>query len=520
MTFDWSYFLSLFTLGDFWRACVTVIVLSSAAWVLGLGLGFLLACARMSPKRGLNLPARLYIWFFRSIPLLVLLVFVYNLPQLFPQTGAWLGNPFTAGLIGLVATEAAYMAEIHRGGLLSVAAGQREAGHALGFTYWTTLRLVVVQQAFRISLPTLVNEYVTIVKLSSLVSVISLPELLMTGQRLYSQNFLVLETLAAVAVYYVLIVTLFGWGFSRLEHSLDLGRRSAALLDADACQAARVIPAIPVAAQPRMQTGAPKALRLRNLHKSYGRNAVLSGIDLEISCGQVVSIIGPSGSGKTSLIRTINALERIDQGEIVLFDAPYITADISPTAPQVRQGIRRIGMVFQNFQLFPHLTLLENITLAPLRHGLDTPQAARQNAFALLDKVGLLSHANRYPHQLSGGQQQRVAIARALAMRPDVLLFDEPTSALDPELVADVLNVIHDLAREGMTMLVVTHEMDFALSTSDRIVFMEQGRIQLDASPLQIQRGACASASPAIQRVRRFMKLDDRSISPEPLPVA
>ena len=519
MTFDWSYFLSLFTLHDFWSACVTVIVLSSAAWGLGLCFGFLLACARMSARRALSLPARLYIWFFRSIPLLVLLVFVYNLPQLFPQTGAWLGDPFTAGLIGLVATEAAYMAEIHRGGLLSVAAGQREAGHALGFSYWTTLRLVVVQQAFRISLPTLVNEYVTIVKLSSLVSVISLPELLMTGQRLYSQNFLVLETLAAVAVYYVLIVTLFGWGFARLERYLDLGRRAVAPLDDFSCQALRVTAQRLVRDEQAVQSGAPKALRLRNLHKSYGRQRVLEGIDLEIAAGQVVSIIGPSGSGKTSLIRTINALERIDQGEIVLFDMPYITADISPTAPQVRQGIRRVGMVFQSFQLFPHLTLLENITLAPLRHSLDTPDMARRNALALLDKVGLLSHANRYPQQLSGGQQQRVAIARALAMRPDILLFDEPTSALDPELVVDVLNVIRDLAREGMTMLVVTHEMDFALSTSDRIIFMEQGRIQLDASPLQILRGA-SDPSSAVQRVRRFMKLDERASHADLSPVA
>lgn len=517
MIFDWSYFLSLFTLRDFWSACVTVIVLSSAAWGLGLVLGFLLACARMSTKRAVSLPARVYIWFFRSIPLLVLLVFIYNLPQLFPQTGAWLGNPFFAGLVGLVATEAAYMAEIHRGGLLSVAAGQREAGHALGFSYWTTLRLIVVQQAFRISLPTLVNEYVTIVKLSSLVSVISLPELLMTGQRLYSQNFLVLETLAAVAVYYVLIVTLFGWGFARIEQHLDLGRRVSALLSADTCQALRAAAAAPAVVEQAVRPGAPKALRLRNLHKSYGQNKVLAGIDLEVSSGQVLSIIGPSGSGKTSLIRTINALEKIDQGEIVLFDTPYITADIAPNAGQVRQGIRRIGMVFQNFQLFPHLTLVENITLAPLRHGLDSPDVARQNALALLDKVGLLAHANRYPHQLSGGQQQRVAIARALAMRPDVLLFDEPTSALDPELVVDVLNVIRDLAREGMTMLVVTHEMDFALSTSDRIVFMEQGRIQLDATPQQILQG---TSEGAIARVRRFMKLDSRNHSSDLSPVA
>jgi polar amino acid transport system permease protein len=219
---------------------------------------------------------------------------------------------------------------------------------------------------------------------------------------------------------------------------------------------------------------------------------------LTVASGQVVSIIGPSGSGKTSLIRTINGLESIDQGEIVLFGESFIHAGDTANNPQMRRGVRHIGMVFQSFNLFPHLNLVENIILAPVYHGGDR-QVSRQQAFALLDKVGLLAHANKYPHQLSGGQQQRVAIARALAMRPQVMLFDEPTSALDPELVGDVLKVIADLAREGMTMLIVTHEMDFALSISDRVIFMEDGNVQLDAAPERIRH------APEAERVRRFM---------------
>jgi len=220
--------------------------------------------------------------------------------------------------------------------------------------------------------------------------------------------------------------------------------------------------------------------------------------------GEVISIIGPSGSGKTSLIRTINSLETIDQGEIVLFGHDFIKAGTRTDSPVIRQGIRRIGMVFQNFNLFPHRTILDNVILAPRYHSLASTAELRRKGHALLDRVGLLAHADKYPHQLSGGQQQRVAIARALAMEPDIMLFDEPTSALDPELVGDVLKVIGDLAAEGMTMLIVTHEMDFALSISDRIVFMENGHVVTDASPAAIRHKGDA-------RVRRFIGLEQES---------
>ncbi|MBC9742548.1 amino acid ABC transporter permease/ATP-binding protein [Pseudomonas syringae pv. syringae] len=500
MAFEWAYFFSLFSVQAFWKACLTVVQLSVLSWSAGLALGFLLASARLSTHAWLRVPASLYIWLFRSIPLLVLLVFVYNLPQLFPASSSVLSQPFYSGLIALVLTETAYMAEIHRGGLLSVLKGQREAARALGIRGLGAQRLVVIPQAIRISLPTLTNEYVTIVKLTSLVSVISLNELLLVGQRLYAQNFLVLETLAAVAMYYVLIVTLFGWLLQWAERHLDLSRKNAQTLE-DAQTDALRQPAgsgkprcVPVPAQ-------PDALLLRGIHKRYGNHEVLKGIDLLVRPGEVISIIGPSGSGKTSLIRTINNLESIDQGEIVLFGNDFIRAGERADSPVIRQGIRRIGMVFQNFNLFPHRTILDNVILAPRYHGLASTAQLRREGHALLDRVGLLAHADKYPHQLSGGQQQRVAIARALAMEPDIMLFDEPTSALDPELVGDVLNVIRDLAAEGMTMLIVTHEMDFALSISDRIVFMENGHVVTDASPATIRQ----DGDP---RVRRFIGLE------------
>ncbi|MBK5400552.1 amino acid ABC transporter permease/ATP-binding protein [Pseudomonas sp. TH39(2020)] len=503
MQFDWAYFVSLFTMADFWTASLTVIELSTLAWFLGMLLGFVLASAKLSSVRWLRIPASLYIWFFRSIPLLVLVVFVYNLPQLLPGAGPVLSVPFYSGLLALVVTEAAYMAEIHRGGLISVAKGQKEAGRALGIGLLGLQRLIVIPQAFRISLPTLINEYITVVKLTSLISVISLTELLTVGQRLYAQNFLVMETLAAVGVYYVLIVTVFGFALQRLERFLDLNLRTPQTLESAALQALRdsLAPIVPDRVSLPAKGAAP-ALQLQDVHKRYGDHHVLKGIDLKVQSGQVISIIGPSGSGKTSLIRTINGLERIDQGEILLFGEGFINAEDKPDGRRVRQGVRRIGMVFQNFNLFPHRTLLDNISLAPRYHGVSRA-LSEQRACQLLDKVGLLAHVHKYPHQLSGGQQQRVAIARAMAMDPDILLFDEPTSALDPELVGEVLAVIRSLAREGMTLLIVTHEMDFALSISNRVIFMENGHVQLDASPQAIRK------EPEAQRVRRFIGLEE-----------
>lgn len=211
MQFDWHYTLGLLWNGDFWRAVGTVVELSLETWLLGIVLGFFLALARQSERRWLRDSAGVYIWFFRSLPLLVLLIFVYNLPQVFPSTSVVLSNPYSAGLIALVLSEAAYIAEIHRGGLLAVVKGQREAGKALGVGYRGVQRLIVVPQALRVALPTLANEYITIVKLTSLVSVISLSEILLVGQQLYTQNFLVMETMLAVAFYYVFIVTVFSW---------------------------------------------------------------------------------------------------------------------------------------------------------------------------------------------------------------------------------------------------------------------------------------------------------------------
>jgi polar amino acid transport system permease protein len=499
MPFDWNYVISLFADAAFWQASWTVVQLSVTTWLLGIVAGFVLALGKQSGNPFIRGAAGLYIWFFRSLPLLVLLIFIYNVPQVFPYTSGWLGNPFVAGLVALVLSEAAYIAEIHRGGLLAVAKGQLEAGKALGIRYVGIQRLIVVPQAFRIALPTLINEYITIVKLTSLVSVISLAEILLVGERLYTQNFLILETLMAVACYYVLIVTVFGFVLKALERKLDIARRQPGIADPVLVSGAQVSSRKAL----ELEHKGEYALELLDGRKSYGSNEVIKGVSLKVKWGEVISIIGPSGSGKTTLIRCLNGLEVLDKGAVLLQGSPFLSGSESGkrgTAKQHLDRVVHVGMVFQGFNLIAHRTVLDNVMMAPLYHQHDSREAIRLLSLAMLTKVGLAEHAYKYPHQLSGGQQQRVAIARALAMRPAVMLFDEPTSALDPELVYEVLKVITQLAEEGMTMVIVTHEMNFAFGVSDRIVYMEGGEVLHDATPQTLLKGTDSD------RLQKFME--------------
>ena len=222
-------------------------------------------------------------------------------------------------------------------------------------------------------------------------------------------------------------------------------------------------------------------IHVNNLHKSFGKNDVLKGINEHIKKGEVVVVIGPSGSGKSTFLRCLNLLEEPTSGEIV-FEGNSIT-DKKVDINKIRE---KMGMVFQQFNLFPHKTVLENLTIAPIKVKGISKAEAEKKAFELLERVGLTDKAKAYPSSLSGGQNQRIAIARALAMEPDVMLFDEPTSALDPEMVGEVLSVMKDLAKDGMTMVVVTHEMGFAREVGDRILFMDAGNIVEQGTPEEI----------------------------------
>ncbi len=235
-------------------------------------------------------------------------------------------------------------------------------------------------------------------------------------------------------------------------------------------------------------------IELKNVHKSFGDLQVLKDVSLRVSKGEVVVIIGPSGSGKSTLCRTINRLETIDSGEILIEGEP-----VPQEGKKLAELRSRIGMVFQSFNLFAHMTVLDNITLAPVDVLKKPRKEAREEAMRLLERVGVADQARKVPAQLSGGQQQRAAIARALAMHPAAILFDEPTSALDPEMIGEVLNVMTELAADGMTMLIVTHEMNFARRVADRVIFMDEGRIVEEAAPDEF------FDHPASERAKAFL---------------
>ncbi|MBM7608557.1 polar amino acid transport system ATP-binding protein [Lysinibacillus composti] len=235
-------------------------------------------------------------------------------------------------------------------------------------------------------------------------------------------------------------------------------------------------------------------IKVENLHKTYGKLEVLKGIDYEIKEKEVVCVIGPSGSGKSTFLRCINLLEEVTDGAIYIENVK-----VNDPKTDINEIRTEVGMVFQQFNLFPHMSVLDNITMAPIQVRKVQKGKAESLAFELLDKVGLREKAHNYPEQLSGGQQQRVAIARALAMKPKVMLFDEPTSALDPEMVKEVLDVMKQLAFEGMTMVVVTHEMGFAREVADRVIFMDGGYIIEEGNPEDV------FGSPQNDRTKAFL---------------
>ena len=246
-------------------------------------------------------------------------------------------------------------------------------------------------------------------------------------------------------------------------------------------------------------------IRMSNIHKYFGNLHVLKGVSLDVTKGEIVAVIGPSGSGKSTLLRCMNQLEKIDQGlveieGIVVEAAGDVGTKMTATPQEVRATYRKMGMVFQSFNLFPHMTALGNVMEAPISVNKVAKATAIQVAEKQLAKVGLLDKKDAFPSKLSGGQKQRVAIARALAMNPDIMLFDEPTSALDPELVGEVLSVIKKLAQEHMTMLIVTHEMGFAKEIADRVIFMDDGKILEDSNPKEFFE------NPSHPRIKTFLE--------------
>lgn len=492
--------------------------------VFGFALGTVLALARVSSSPLLAATAWGFIWLFRSIPLIVLLLILNNLGHLYERVSLGLPftdyklfdystttliTPFLAAVLGLSLNLGAFSAEVIRGGILSVDQGQHEAAAALGLPKGRQARRIVLPQAMRAILPTAFNEIIGLAKGTSMVYVLALPELFYTIQIIYRRNLEVIPLLMVATVWYLVILTLLSLVQYQVERRYARGalRNPPPNLFRVAFERLGLLrPAAPARPEPRAAAAPARfadsggwaaslppggALEVRDLVKSFGGHRVLDGVSLDFPPGGVTAILGQSGSGKSTLLRVINHLERADSGFVALDGRLVGYRREGDKLHELRESeilARRadLGMVFQNFNLFPHLTVLENVTEAPIAvRGLRRAEAETL-ARELLARVGLADKASAYPRQLSGGQQQRVAIARTLALKPKVLLFDEPTSALDPELVNEVLEVIRRLARSGATMLVVTHEIAFAREAADRVAFMDKGRLVEVGPPEQV----------------------------------
>ena len=508
------------------------LLLTFMSAVLGFSLGTLLALARVSRSTVLSGFSFGYVWLFRSIPPLVLLLLINNLGYLYetitigvPLTGwVWFSapttqllSPFAAAIVGLTLNQSAYAAEIIRGGILSVDQGQHEAAAALGLSKPRQALRIVLPQAMRSILPSGFNAIIGLAKGTSVVYVLALPELFYTIQVIYRRNLEVIPLLMVATAWYLVILTVLSLIQRQIERHFARGALreagpsrpsirskakgkiaartttpTASTTDAESQVSISTVASPPAVAGAWGASPVPGGeIAIHGVSKQYGALRVLDNVSLTIPAGAVTVILGPSGSGKSTLLRSINHLERVDEGFIALDGELIGYRQSGDTLYELRESeiLRRradVGMVFQGFHLFPHLSVLENLVEAPVSvRGVPRAQAEGQ-ARQLLARIGLADKADAYPRQLSGGQQQRVAIARAMALKPKVLLFDEPTSALDPELVGEVLAVIRELARSGTTLVVVTHELAFAREVADQVVFMEQGRIVEIGHPDQV----------------------------------
>lgn len=497
----------------------------------GLILGLILAGMQLSRFWLLAAIARAYTVIFRGTPLILQMVFAYDA---LPHIGIKLPAVLAAGL-ALACNEAPFIAEMLRASVLGVDRGQLTAGQALGMTPSVLMRRIIAPQAIRTMIPAFGNEAVSALKNSSLASVVAVQELTLRSTQLASSTFDFFSIFFASGLLYLVLTATISAIQLFVEWWLDLDRttrRERKLADylpwrrvdlatklelADATvvdpePAPAELAATPPPALTREERARRAATIARNniavevkdLAKSYGPQKVLGGLDLTVRVGEVVALLGPSGSGKSTLLRCINHLENWDAGTVRVGGRRLGFGEngkpLPPRAIANERASVGVGMVFQQFNLFPQMTALENVMFGPVHTRGQSRAEARELAETLLAKVGLAERMNHYPSELSGGQQQRVAIARALAIKPKLMLFDEPTSALDPELRHEVLKVMRDLAEEGMTMVVVTHEMEFARKVGSRLIFIDAGKIAHDGPPGELL------SNPPSQRLKDFLQ--------------
>ncbi|MBQ9518766.1 MAG: ABC transporter permease subunit, partial [Firmicutes bacterium] len=457
------------------------LLLSLSACVIGTFLGALICRMRMSKNTAATAFARMYVGFIQGIPLLVLLMVLYYIIFTDDKVSA-----LQICILGFSLDFGAYASEIFRSGIEAVPPGQARAAKALGFTPVHGFVKVVLPQALEHIIPVYSGQLVAMVKMTSIAGYISVLELTKVTDIIRSRTYDAFFPLLTTALIYFLMSNILA-GLAKLAVSRH-GSRKAKPLNTDITNDTQE-----VLKQNDFVPG-KELLVIEHLTKSFDNITPLKDVNCVIKAGDVISVIGPSGTGKSTMLNLINHLETPDGGKII-FNGKNILAQ-GCNYSELR---RNIGMVFQSFNLFSHLTVVENIMLAQTELLKRPKQQAYKRSMELLDAVGLANKAQNYPAELSGGQQQRVAIARAIAMDPQIMLFDEPTSALDPTMVGEVLSVIRSLAQKGITMLVVTHEMKFARDVSNRVFYMDEGIIYEEGSPEQI------FTAPAKEKTRQFI---------------
>lgn len=441
------------------------------AGVLGSVLGFLFCLCIRSKRRVVRAISNGFFTVMQGIPQLVVLMIMF-----FVVFGKVDVNPTLVGVISFAIIFAMSVAGILNTGIDAVDRGQWEAATSLGFSKLCTFNRIIMPQAVRHMLPLYKSEFVAMMKLTSIVGYISIEDLTKMGDIIRARTYEAFFPLIAVAVIYFFLSTFLTWAISRVEIHIDPKHKPRRLPKG-------INPDHEVQKDEETQAEIKREelIRIEHLKKVYPIVTPLENVNAVIHRGEIITIIGPSGTGKSTLLRCINRLEEPTDGKVYIFGKD--TGDKRTDLGELR---RRTGMVFQSFNLFAHLTVIENLILAPVLLNGKTRQEAYDKGMELLRAVGMAAKALSYPDELSGGQKQRVAIARTLAMNPDIVLFDEPTSALDPTMVGEVLSVIRSLAKQGLTMMIVTHEMKFARDVSTRIFYMDQGEIYEEGTPEEI----------------------------------
>ena len=461
-----------------WRLIVNglavTLVISVCAAILGTILGFGLMLWLRSKKTWFAAIAKAFCKLMQGIPALVVLLIIH-----FVIFGSVDMAPVLVAIIAFAMMFAVSVAGILQTGINAIDKGQGEAATALGFGSAGIFGRIIMPQAIRHVLPLYKGEFVSMMKLTSIVGYISIQDLTKAGDIIRSRTYEAFFPLLATAAIYFVMSSLITALIDRVEVKIDPKRKPRRLPNGVSEEAA--VGENKTENINASTTNGPALITVEHLKKEYPNATPLKDLNTVINKGEVITIIGPSGTGKSTLMRCINRLENPTDGKVTVFGY-----DLGDKKTDLRQLRRRMGMVFQSFNLFGHLTVIENIMLAPTVLKKEKPQAAYGNAMRLLRMVGMAEKALNYPEELSGGQKQRVAIARTLAMNPEIVLFDEPTSALDPTMVGEVLAVIKRLASEGMTMMIVTHEMKFAKDVSTRVFYMDEGMIYEDGTPQEI----------------------------------